>query len=75
MVLKTEQKIDRIISLAGRKVLPNLYMKYDGAEYNADELMDDYLRSKDINRLIREDYSAEIYKNFVKIRDSLLPCF
>ena len=75
MAQTTEEKINRIISLAGRKILPNVKMTYADAEKQTNNLFNDEMNFDHVWRIIDEKYEPNVAKIARKTKDEFIAMY
>lgn len=71
----TKEKMDRIISLAGRKILPNVKMTYADAEKQVNHLFNDKMDFNRVWRIIDETYEPNVAKIAQKTKDEFIAMY
>lgn len=75
MTKTTKEKMDRIISLAGRKILPNVKMTYADAEKQTNYLVNDKMDFNRIWRIIDEKYEPNVAKIARNTKDEFIAMY
>lgn len=75
MTKTTKEKIDRVISLAGRKILPNIKMTYADAEKQTNRLFNDKMDFNRVWRIIDEKYEPNVAKIARNTKDEFIAMY
>lgn len=75
MTKTTKEKMNRIISLAGRKILPNVKMTYADAEKQTNYLFNDEMDFNRVWRIVNEKYEPNVAKIARKTKDEFIAMY